>query len=71
MEQYLWENKILFKDYLDHVKRVSQRVKQSSIKAFEQLGLPALFLRNPAADKDAIAREIAAGKRWKVDWCAR
>lgn len=63
MEQYLWENKILFKDYLDHVKQVSQRVKQNSIRVFEKLGLPVPFLRNPAADKDAIAREIAAEKK--------
>ena len=27
MEQYLWQNHVLFKDYLDHVKRVSQKVK--------------------------------------------
>jgi hypothetical protein len=63
MEQYLWQNKILFKDYLDHVKRVSQRVKQNSIGAFEKLGLPTPFLRNPSADKDAVAREIAAEKK--------
>ena len=30
MEQYLWQNHILFKDYLDHVKQVSQKVKQAS-----------------------------------------
>jgi hypothetical protein len=59
MEQYLWQNRILFKDYLDHVKRVSQRVKQESISAFEKQGLPTLFLRNPATDKEALAREMA------------
>jgi hypothetical protein len=59
MEQYLWRNKILFKDYLDHVKRVSQRVKQESIGALEKQGLPTPFLRNPSADKEALARESA------------
>src|SRR6202171_3339593 len=63
MEQYLWQNKILFKDYLDHVKGLSQQVKQNSIEAFEKLGLPTPFLRNPSADKDAMAREIAAEKK--------
>jgi hypothetical protein len=63
MEHYLWENKILLKDYLDHVKRVSQRVKQNSIEAFERLGLPTPFLLNPSADKDAKAREIAADRK--------
>src|SRR5215210_817301 len=63
MEQYLWQNKILFKDYLDHVKRVSQRVKQNSIGAFARGGMPTPFLRNPSADKEAKAREIAAEKK--------
>ena len=63
MEQYLWQNQILFKDYLDHVKGLSQHVKQNSIGAFEKLGLPTPFLRNPSADKDAMAREIAAEKK--------
>lgn len=59
MEQYLWHNQILFKDYLDHVKRVSQQVKQDSMKALEQLGQPVLYIRDSAADKDALARELA------------
>jgi hypothetical protein len=63
MEQYLGRNKILFKDYLDHVKRVSQQVKQNSLGAFERLGLPTPFLRDPSADKDAIARQIAAERQ--------
>ena len=28
MEQYLWRNQILFKDYLDQVKRVSRQMLQ-------------------------------------------
>lgn len=63
MEQYLWENKILFKDYLDYVKRVSQRVKQESVSTFEKQGLPTPFLRNPSADKEGLAREIAEKKK--------
>ena len=65
MEQYLWQNKVLFKDCLDYVKRTSRQVKQTSVKAFEALGLPERFLRDPSADKEAIAREIARDK--KVD----
>lgn len=59
MEQYLWQNQVLFKDYLDHVKRVSRQVKQESVRAFEEQGLPVTFLRDPSADKEAIARGIA------------
>jgi hypothetical protein len=63
MEQYLWQNQVLFKDYLDHVKRVSQKVKQASVKPFESQGLPVQFLRDPSADKDEIARAIAVKRR--------
>ncbi len=60
MEQYLWQNRILFKDYQQHVKRVSQRVKDASFEPFQQRGLPVIFLRNPQADKDELARAVAA-----------
>ena len=63
MEQYLWQNHILFKDYLDHVKSVSRKVKQASVQPFEKQGLPVEFLRDPAADKDEIARTIAAERK--------
>jgi hypothetical protein len=63
MEQYLGSNHILYKDYLDHVKRVSQQVKQASVKPFKDQGLPIEFLRDPTADKEAIARAIAAERK--------
>lgn len=63
MEQYLWQNKILFKDYLDYVKSVSQRVKQASVKPFQERGLPVEYLRNPSTDKDAMARQLAASRK--------
>jgi hypothetical protein len=63
MEQYLCQNHILFKDYLDHVKRVSQKVKQASVSPFANQGLPVQFLRDPSADKEEIARGIAAERK--------
>jgi hypothetical protein len=63
MEQYLWQSHILFKDYLDHVKQISQKVKRASVKPFESLGLPVEFLRDPSANKDEIARAIAAKQK--------
>jgi len=59
MEQYLWQNHVLFKDYLDHVKHVSQKVKQASVQPFVEQGLPVEFLRDPSADKEEIARALA------------
>src|SRR6202040_680179 len=71
MEQYLWQNQILFKDYAQHVKRVSERVKQSSLKPFEQRQLPVIFLRSPAVDKEGLARQVAAEKKIHSGWvCA-
>lgn len=60
MEQYLWQNQVLFKHYEQHVKRVSQRVKEASVKPFSQRGLPVIYLRDPKADKDELARGVAA-----------
>ncbi len=71
MEQYLWQNKILFKDYQDHGKRLSQKVKQASIQPLEKLGLPGPFLRNPSADKEAGRGSWPRSSRWRADWCAR
>ena len=59
MEQYLLQNKILFKDYFQQVKRLSQRLRDCSVKAFEAQGLPIIFERNPSVDKEALAREVA------------
>jgi hypothetical protein len=71
MEQYLWRNQILFKDYAQHVKRVSERVKQSSLKPFEQQQLPVIFLRSPSVDKEGLARRVAEERKIDRGWvCA-
>jgi len=59
MEQYLLQNKILFKNYFQHVKGLSQRLRDSSVKPFEDRGLPIIFERNPEVDKDELARTVA------------
>jgi hypothetical protein len=60
MEEYLWQNKILFKDYQDHVKRVSERLKRVSLEPLEKQKVPVIFLRDPSASKDEMARRIAS-----------
>ncbi len=60
MEEYLWQNKILFKDYAQHVKQVSEQLKDASWKPFRERGLPIVLLRSPSVDKEALARSIAA-----------
>jgi hypothetical protein len=51
---------VWFKDYEEHVKRVSRQVRQESGRAFRQQGRPEIYLGDPAADKEALARGIAA-----------
>src|SRR5580700_9850334 len=59
MEQYLWQNKILFKDYSAHVKRISEQLKRASVQLFEQHNRPVVFLRSPSTKKDELARQMA------------
>ena len=66
MEQYLLQNKILFKDYFQHVKGLSQRLRDSSVKPFENRGLPIIFERNPEVDKDELARAVASKRGIKT-----
>jgi len=60
MKMYLIRNGLLCKEYFDHVKKVSQDLKEASLEAFHQLHLPTQFINNPKADKDEIARAHAA-----------
>ena len=63
MEEYLWQNKILFKHYAQHVKLVSERLKQASLKRYRERNLPVIFLRSSQVDKDKLARRIAEEKK--------
>lgn len=60
MEEYLWQNKILFKDYQDHVKRVSERLKKAALAPFEKQKIPVIFGPDPSEDKSRVARKVAA-----------
>jgi len=60
MEEYLWQNGILFKEYAAHVKCVSERIKKASLEPFRRQELPVEFIRSAQqVDKEAIARGIA------------
>jgi len=59
MEEYCWKNKLLFKDYAQHVKAVSERLKKASLQPFRQQGLPVPFVQSPSVNKDALARQVA------------
>lgn len=59
MEEYLWQNQVLFKDYAAHVKGISNRLRKISVAEFKSSGLPVLYLASPKIDKDKRAQEIA------------
>lgn len=60
MKMYLIRNGLLCKQYQDHVKKVSQELKDASLEPFRQQQLPIEYIRDPQADKDQIARTHAA-----------
>ena len=60
MKMYLIQNGILCKQYEDHVKQVSQQLKQASLEPFYRQALPVKHIEDPKADKDEIARGFAA-----------
>src|ERR1700681_1935007 len=59
MEEYCWQNQLLFKDYAQHVKTVSERLKKASLQTFRKQKLPIPFVQSPSVDKDALARKVA------------
>ena len=63
MEEYLWQNNILFKDYAAHVKQASEQVKQSSLQPFRERQLPVIYLNSASANKEAMARQVAAERK--------
>jgi hypothetical protein len=60
MKTYLNLNGILCKQYQDHVKQVSQQVKEASLEPFRRLQLPIQHVYDPKQDKDEIARTLAS-----------
>jgi len=65
MEQYLSQNSILMKHFGDHCKQISEMIKLESLKPFYEQKLPVPFLRSAAADKEAMARKVAAERNIK------
>lgn len=59
MEEYLGQNHVLFKDYREPVRKVSEAIKVRSTRPFREKGLPVEFVRSPKVDKDEMARGIA------------
>ena len=70
MKWYLAENNILCKPCEDHVKAVSQKVKQAALAPFQQQNLPVQYVYG-RDDKEQIARALAADRGITEGMCAR
>ncbi len=62
MEEYCWQNQILFKNYADYVRRTSEKLKSRSLQPYRDSGIPIEFVRDTSVDKDQLARSIAQAK---------
>jgi hypothetical protein len=59
MKSYLWQNRILLKDFGKHVEQTSQNLKAASLTAAQQAGRPVQYLPSSQVSKEEIARGIA------------
>lgn len=65
LQNYLWYNRILFKDFAAHSLEVTARLEEASLRQARQLGREIRYLNSAQDRKEDIAREIAARHRIK------
>jgi len=66
MEEYLWQTEVLMKHYSEHVQRISGLLKATSSRPYNEQKLPVIYLRSASADKEAVARKIAAERQIRI-----
>src|SRR6266567_7528938 len=59
MGSYLWHQRVLLKDFAEHVHKVSTGLKDAVVQAVRDTGRPVIHLRTSNERKDLQAREIA------------
>jgi hypothetical protein len=60
LQNYLWANRILFKDFAQHSEEVTARLEASSLRLAQQLGREVRYINCSDVRKDEVARQIAA-----------
>jgi len=60
MQNYLWAQRILYKDFAAHSEAVTARLEEASLRQAQQLGREIRYLNSAQVDKEEIARAIAA-----------
>jgi hypothetical protein len=59
VQSYLWQQRVLFKDFPDHAQQLTQALRQQTEASARQQDVPLLPLNSPATDKEAAALELA------------
>jgi hypothetical protein len=62
VESYLWQQRILFKDYPAHAQRLTDTLRRHTEALAREQGVPLRPLNSPTIDKEATARELAQGQ---------
>jgi hypothetical protein len=60
MMNWLWKRRVLLKDFGAYAEHVSDRIKQASLEVAARANRPVVYLASTAADKEQVARAIAA-----------
>ena len=59
VESYLWQRKILFKDYPQHAEHLTKTLREGTEALAEEQRVPLRYLNSPDIDKEATALELA------------
>jgi hypothetical protein len=60
LQNYLWANRVLFKDFTDHSAQVSAQLEEASLRLAREKGREIRYLNSARERKEDIARAIAA-----------
>jgi hypothetical protein len=62
VQSYLWQRRILFKDYPKHAEHLTETLRKGSEALAKEQGVPLCYLNSPDIDKEAKALEVAQGQ---------
>jgi hypothetical protein len=59
LKDYLWERKVLLKEFGAHAEAVSERIKEACLAPAKARGLPIQYLASAETSKEEVARTLA------------
>jgi hypothetical protein len=63
VQSYLWQRKILFKDFPAHAEHLTQWLRKDTEALAQEHAVPVRYLNSPDIDKEATALELAQQER--------